>query len=107
MKETNVTINVTLDENNIPEKIIWSAPDGGVSDFPAKAMLLTLWDSNNKESLKMDLWVKDMPVEEMKNFILQSQTRYARTTKILILQSQFRYAETNFFLQSQIISVKP
>ena len=68
MKETNVTINVTLDENNIPEKIIWSAPDGGVSDFPAKAMLLSLWDSNNKESLKMDLWVKDMPVEEMKNF---------------------------------------
>ena len=47
MKETNVTINVTLDENNIPEKIIWSAPDGGVSDFPAKAMLLSLWDSNN------------------------------------------------------------
>ena len=71
MKETNVTINVTLDENNIPEKIIWSAPDGGVSDFPAKAMLLSLWDSNNKESLKMDLWVKDMPVEEMKNFIDQ------------------------------------
>ena len=72
MKETNVTINVTLDENNIPEKIIWSAPDGGVSDFPAKAMLLSLWDSNNKESLKMDLWVKDMPVEEMKNFIFQT-----------------------------------
>ena len=72
MKETNVTINVTLNENNIPEKIIWSAPDGGVSDFPAKAMLLSLWDSNNKESLKMDLWVKDMPVEEMKNFIFQT-----------------------------------
>ena len=40
MKETNVTINVTLDENNIPEKIIWSAPDGGVSDFPAKAAII-------------------------------------------------------------------
>ena len=65
MKETNVTINVTLDENNIPEKIVWSAPDGGVSDFPAKAMLLSLWDGNNKESLKMDLWVKDMTVEEL------------------------------------------
>ncbi len=72
MKETNVTINVTLDENNIPEKIVWSAPDGGVSNFPAKAMLLSLWDSNNKEALKMDLWVKDMPVEEMKIFIFQT-----------------------------------
>ena len=72
MKETNVTINITLDENNIPEKIVWSAPDGGVSDLPAKAMLLSLWDSDNKESLKMDLWVKDMPVEEMKNFIFQT-----------------------------------
>ncbi len=72
MKETNVTINVTLDENNIPEKIVWSAPDGGVSDFPAKAMLLSLWDNNNKESMKMDLWVKDMPIEEMKIFIFQT-----------------------------------
>ena len=72
MKETNVTINVTLDENNIPEKIVWSAPDGGVSDFPAKAMLLSLWHANNKESMKMDLWVKDMPIEEMKNFIFQT-----------------------------------
>ena len=85
MKETNVTINVTLDENNIPEKIIWSAPDGGVSDFPAKAMLLSLWDSNNKESLKMDLWVKDMPVEEMKNFIFQTFMSMKNT-----LQKHFR-----------------
>ena len=72
MKETKVTINVTLDENNIPEKIIWSAPDGGVSDFPAKAMLLSLWDSNNNESLKMYLWVKYMPLDEMKSFIFQT-----------------------------------
>ena len=30
MKETEITIKVKLDDNNIPEQILWSAPDGGM-----------------------------------------------------------------------------
>ena len=72
MKETEITIKVKLDNNNIPEEIIWSAPDGGVKDEFSKAILLSFWDSKKKETLKMDLWTKEMPVDEMKAFILQT-----------------------------------
>jgi len=72
MKETEITIKVKLDDNNIPEQISWSAPDGGMLDESSKAMLLSFWDSKKKETLKMDLWTKEMPVDEMKTFTLQT-----------------------------------
>ena len=72
MKETEITIKVKLDENNIPEDITWSAPDGGMKNQESKAIFLSFWDSNQKETLKMDLWTKEMPVDEMKTFMLQT-----------------------------------
>ena len=72
MKETEITIKVKLDQNNIPEQIMWSAPDGGMKDQLSKSIFLSFWDSKKKETLKMDLWTKDMPIDEMKTFILQT-----------------------------------
>jgi gliding motility-associated protein GldC len=71
-KQAPIIINVSLDENKIPESIKWSAPDGGVNNQEAMAMLLTFWDGESKESLRMDLWVKEMPLDEMKQFFHQS-----------------------------------
>ena len=45
-KQAPITIDVSLDENKIPENISWSAPDGGVINQDAKAMLLTFWESD-------------------------------------------------------------
>tara|TARA_B100000575_G_scaffold153394_1_gene122377 strand:- start:14513 stop:14839 length:327 start_codon:yes stop_codon:yes gene_type:complete len=72
MKETEITIKVKLDKNNIPEEICWSAPDGGMKNISSKAILLSFWDSKKKETLKMDLWTKEMPMDEMKSFMLQT-----------------------------------
>ena len=71
-KKTKITIDVNLDENNIPEEMRWTAPDGGVSDMDTKAMLLSFWDSENQETLKMDLLVKEMPVDQMQLFFHQT-----------------------------------
>ena len=71
-KKTQVSININLDENNIQEEMKWTAQDGGISDMDTKAILLSFWDSENQESLKMDLWVKDMPVDQMKLFFHQT-----------------------------------
>ena len=71
-KKTKITIDVNLDENNIPEEMRWTAPDGGVSDMDTKAMLLSFWDSENQETLKMDLWVKEMPVDQIQLFFHQT-----------------------------------
>jgi gliding motility-associated protein GldC len=63
---------VELDENRVPEKLTWTAQDGGVDAEEAKAMMLSIWDSKAKESLRIDLWTKDMPVDEMKLFFHQT-----------------------------------
>ena len=52
---SEITLRVGLDENRIPEKLNWSAQDGGIENEEAKAMLLSVWDSKNQESLKIDL----------------------------------------------------
>jgi gliding motility-associated protein GldC len=34
--------------------------------------MLSVWDSKSKESLRIDLWTKEMPVDEMKIFFHQT-----------------------------------
>ena len=70
---------VELDENRVPEKLAWTAQDGGVELEEAKAMLLSVWDSKTKETLRIDLWTKDMPVDEMKIFFHQTLVAMADT----------------------------
>jgi gliding motility-associated protein GldC len=69
---SKIELNVELDENRIPEKLNWSAQDGGITNEEAKAMLLSVWDHKAKETLRIDLWTKDMPVDEMKQFFHQT-----------------------------------
>ena len=73
-KETEIKIQVGLNENQIPEKITWSAPDGGVDSQDSKAMFLSMWDAEKQETLRMDLWVKDMPIDQMQVFYHQVLT---------------------------------
>jgi len=47
-KNTEIEIQVSLDENNIPEQMKWTAEDGGVKDQDTKAMLLSFWDSDQQ-----------------------------------------------------------
>jgi gliding motility-associated protein GldC len=69
---SEIKINVTLDENKVPETLHWTAEDGGVDNEAAKAVLLSVWDHKSKESLRIDLWTKDMPLDEMKVFFHQT-----------------------------------
>jgi gliding motility-associated protein GldC len=71
MKTSNIHFTVELDQNNIPEKILWDAtekPEAGQSE--TKAISISLWDHVQKNTLRIDLWAKDMPVEEMKRFYI-------------------------------------
>ena len=63
---------VNLDENRVPEKLSWSAEDGGVENQETKAILLSVWDSKTQETMRIDLWTKEMPVDEMKLFFHQT-----------------------------------
>ena len=71
MRKTDISINIELDENHVPEKMNWNAPDGGVNNEETKAMLLSVWDDKAKEALRIDLWTKDMTQDDMKRFFHQ------------------------------------
>ena len=72
---------VELDENKVPEKLSWTAQDGGVQAEDAKAIMLSIWDSKAQESMRIDLWTKDMPVDEMKLFFHQTLVAMSDTFK--------------------------
>lgn len=73
MKKAEIKLNVELDESNVPENIVWTSTDGGNSEsLPAKAMFLALWDAQYKNSMRIDLWTKDMPYDEMKRFFYET-----------------------------------
>ena len=76
---SKIELNVELDENKVPEKLMWTAEDGGISNQEAKAMMLSVWDSKTQEMLRIDLWTKDMPVDEMKVFFHQTLVAMSNT----------------------------
>ena len=69
---SEIKLSIELDENRVPEKLSFTATDGGVENQESKAMMLSVWDPNKQESLRIDLWTKDMPVDEMKVFFHQT-----------------------------------
>jgi len=78
---SEIKINVVLDENKVPKKLHWTAPDGGVNNEESKAVLLSVWDHKAKEALRIDLWTKDMPLDEMQVFFHQTLVAMTDTFK--------------------------
>lgn len=76
-----IKISVTLDENKIPSEIQIDSSEDGFDNFPTPAMLLSLWDGDHLETLKIDLWIKKMSVDEMKFFIHQTLDALGDTYK--------------------------
>jgi gliding motility-associated protein GldC len=70
--KSEIKFQVELDQNRVPENIVWTAQDGGVELQETKAIMLSVWDNNNQETLRIDLWTKEMPVDEMKLFFHQT-----------------------------------
>ncbi|WP_154340622.1 gliding motility protein GldC [Flavobacterium sp. LC2016-23] len=78
---SEIKFNIELDENRVPEKLTWTAQDGGVQAEEAKAIMLSIWDAKAKETMRIDLWTKDMPVDEMKIFFHQTLVAMSDTFK--------------------------
>ena len=76
---SEVKFKIGLDENKVPEEISWSAIDGGINQEPSKAVMISVWDHKKKDTLRMDLWTKDMPIDEMKQFYHQTLVSMAES----------------------------
>lgn len=70
-KISTINFDVQLDENYVPEEINWKASDGqdgGTCD----ATLISIWDKKEKNTLRIDLWTKEMTVDDMKLMLHQT-----------------------------------
>jgi gliding motility-associated protein GldC len=71
MKVSEITFKVLVDENHLPVDIKWEASDAGEKSH-AKSAMIALWDAAENNTLRIDLWTKDMSVDEMKKFYHQN-----------------------------------
>lgn len=106
MKESTIRIDVQLDEQKVPEQILWSATDSTADDRQlARAMMVSFWDPADKAALRIDLWTKDMMVDEMVDFFYQSMMGMAdtleRSTGQKELVHDFRHFAKDFFKKFQ------
>lgn len=80
-KTSQLRITIGLDEKNVPISIDWDAddrPDGSAA-VPCKAMLLSLFERESLDTMKIDLWTNDMQVNEMDRFFFQTLRALADT----------------------------
>ena len=95
-KTSEIKFNIGLDENNVPAKITWSAEENpaGQGEKECKAIMLALFDKETLDTLKIDLWVKEMQLVEMDRFFFQTlkglSDTYAKATNNLELANEMR-----------------
>ena len=93
-RETEIKFKIKLDDQNLPETIKWSASDGPQGDGDeCKSMMVAMWDGHEKNTLRFDLWTKDMPVDEMHTHFFQM---------LLSLGDTYHRATGNPFVQEEI-----
>ena len=79
-KSSEIKITVELDESKMPEKIEWEATDSGFEGKKvAKTLMLSLWDEKDNVTYGIDLWTKEMKVEEMQLHFHQILLKMADT----------------------------
>ncbi|MBN8720221.1 protein involved in gliding motility GldC [Hydrobacter penzbergensis] len=102
MHTSTISIDVHLDENKVPQEISWSATDS-TADMAqhAKAMMVAFWDAADKSALRIDLWTKDMMVDEMADFYYQTlmgmADSYMRSTQQTELAADMKKFAQDFY----------
>lgn len=72
MKKSEIHFEVELDENSVPENIIWNATDKPGDADHTNAISIAVWDDVEKNTMRLDLWTKEMPIHEMKKFYVDT-----------------------------------
>lgn len=111
-KSSHITVKVGLSAEKIPVKIEWMADDNPDDSSWAeiKAMMISLFDLNTKDTLRIDLWTKDMRVDEMDRFMFQTlramADTYHRATQNAELANEMQHFVDYFGKKTGIITVE-
>ncbi len=111
MNKSTIIIEVQLDENKVPEKINWTATDSTANEMQtAKSMMIAFWDAAEKAALRIDLWTKDMMVDEMADFYYQTfmgmADAYERATHQQELVHDIKHFAQDFYQKFRAIQMK-
>lgn len=105
-KKSNIVFAVEVDENSVPEHIEWNA-EAEKQGGPCKAIMLSLWDEKERNTLRIDLWTKEMTIDEMKQFfhqtLLTMTDTYERSTGDRKLAEDMRDFCAYFGVQTGLI----
>lgn len=106
MQQSTITIDVTLDPDKMPHQIFWNASSSTAAEVQkAKAMILAFWDGQEKSALRIDLWTKDMMVDEMGDFFYQTlmtmADNYNRATRQTELAEEMKKFAAEFYKKSR------
>ena len=106
MKTSTISIDVQLNDDRVPEAISWKASDSTIEEVQkAKALMLAFWDAAEKTALRIDLWTKDMMVDEMTDFFYQTfmtmADTYGRATQHEELVAEMKKFAHEFYYQSK------
>ncbi|MCB0556757.1 MAG: gliding motility protein GldC [Phaeodactylibacter sp.] len=108
-KNSKIEVQVGLGADGIPEKITWVAPGNpnGPGQQECKAMMLSVFDKEAKDTLKIDLWTKEMQVAEMDRFVYQTlralADTYQRATQNTALANDMQRFALYFGEQTEIV----
>lgn len=111
MKQSSIIIDVQLDDQRVPESISWSASDTTAEEAKrAKAMMIAFWDGAEKTALRIDLWTKEMMVDEMADFYYQTfmtmAESYQRATQHNQLAEDMKKFAKDFYAKFREIQLK-
>ncbi len=80
----NISINVTLDANQLPEEIVWEANNDMAQPIHLKSLFVAGWDEANRTTATLSIWTKDLRKDEMQQTFVQSimtlATSYEKAT---------------------------
>ena len=111
MGTSTITIDVNLDEQKMPVEIKWRATETSAEgDRKAKAMFLSFWDGEDKAALRIDLWTKEMMIDEMTDFYYQTfmsmADTYQRATRNNEMSQDMKKFARDFYKKFQDLQMK-
>lgn len=76
---SDIRVSVAMNDEGVQD-IRWEADDAPEpGEQQARAMLLSLWDADARNALRIDLWTQQMTVEDMNDFFFQTLLTLADT----------------------------
>ena len=76
---SEIRLKIQLDEDKLPQRITWEASETGEGEKECKAFNLSIWDAADRSTLRIDLWTKEMPVNEMTTHFFQTLVSLGET----------------------------